>query len=200
MVKAHFENQIQNWLNDQNTRQFLHVRGNLVNIAFHHLVRWYPQISNEGKDTYGLHVIEKLENWKITQRAIKSFMSELLNRQPNSKVELNNLFKQLTHPEHNISVDRMKSILLALQDPTIEDVQNCLNNNYGVILISIEEKNVLNGNPRKMYQIDGQLVPGAGLRVNGDANERMEAIGAEIDPDKHQNLIDYLNKYFGHLF
>jgi hypothetical protein len=200
MIRAHFENQIFQWLDDQNTRQHLIERGNLVNIAFHHMVRWYPQISNNGKDTYALHVMQKLENWEISQRAIDSFMMNIQFRESITRGELNSTFVQSTHPEHNISVDRMKSILLALNNPTLDDVRNCLNDNYNVVLISIEEKNVLNGNPRRMYQMDGQLFPGAGMRINGDANQRLEAIGAVVDSAQRQILIDYLTEKFGYLF
>lgn len=200
MVQAHFENQIFQWLDDENTRQHLIEAGNLVNIAFHHMVRWYPQISNDGRDVYALNVRQKLEHWEISNGAIESYKMKIQILENYTRSGLNDIFTQSTHPEHNISVSRMKSILLALNNPTLQDVRDCLNDNYTVVLISKEEKNVLNGNPRKMYQIDGRMVPGAGLSVNGEANERLAAIGAVIDRNNRQDLIDYLNQNFGHLF
>jgi hypothetical protein len=200
MIRAHFENQIFQWLDNENSRQHLTETGNLVNIAFHHMVRWYPQISNDGKDTYALGVMRKLENWEISRRAIESFKTNIQFRENITKSELSKIFTQSTHPEHNISVNRMKSILLGLNNPTLQDVRNCLNDNYKVVLISIEEKNVLNGNRRRMYKIDDQMVAGAGMRVNGEANERLTAISAIIDHNDRQNLIDYLTNNFGQLF
>jgi hypothetical protein len=48
--------------------------------------------------------------------------------------------------------------------------------------------------------MDGQLFPGAGMRINGDANQRLEAIGAVVDSAQRQILIDYLTEKFGYLF
>ena len=47
MTKSHFENQIFTWLNNQEIRAQLETTNNLINIAFHHLIRWYPQISDD---------------------------------------------------------------------------------------------------------------------------------------------------------
>jgi hypothetical protein len=127
-------------------------------------------------------------------------MRKIENQEISKKNDLNDFFIQSTHPEHNISVSKMKMNLLDLNNPTLQDVRNYLRGNYTVVLISKEEQKVLNGSKKKLYQLDGQMVPGAGLSVNGEADERLAAIGAVIDPAHRQNLIEYIFQRFGPLF
>ena len=165
MEKEHFEQQIHQWLSDNMINQKIKKQGNIVNVSFHHLIRWSPQISSCGRDTYSLDLIDKLRNWRITERAINSFRTAYDNLDPNSNISLlNKTFNESTHPEHNISVNLMKMKLLEIENISIDSTRNCLQNNYEVILISKEERNVLNGNPKKQYILDGNLINGAEMR------------------------------------
>ncbi len=181
MTKSHFENQIFTWLNNQEIRAQLETPNNLINIAFHHLIRWYPQISNNGFDTYKLNYEGKIRNWEISNRAILAF-NETLNHlnEPYRHATFDLALKESTHPEHNVSVNSKKSQLLNLQEPNLQNVRNCLNEEYKVILLSKEESNVLNGNIKNEYKLDGQSLRGQGMRTRGSYNERLSAIGATI--------------------
>jgi hypothetical protein len=191
MTKAHFENQIYTWLNNNEIRELIGTNGNLVNIAFHHFIRWYPQISDNGLDTYSLSYIDKIRNWEISNRAINAFQ-ERLNQIPgrHSRSQLNQFLKDSTHPEHNISVNLKKSQLLNLEIPNLNNVINCLNDGYKVILLSKDESNVLNGNPRNEYTLDGRIENGRGMRVQGTYEERLNTIAATvIDQQTKDNFI-----------
>jgi hypothetical protein len=181
MTKAHFEKQIYIWLNNNEIRALLETNGNLVNIAFHHFIRWYPQISDNGLDTYSLNYIDKIRNWEISERAIIAFQDKLkqIIGRP-SRSQLNQALKDSTHPEHNISVDLKKRQLLNLETPNLKSVINCLNDGYKVILLSKDERNVLNGNPRNEYILDGRIELGRGMRVIGSYEERLNKIGASV--------------------
>jgi hypothetical protein len=181
MTKVHFENQIYTWLNNNEIRALLETNGNLVNIAFHHFIRWYPQISDNGLDTYSLNYIDKIRNWEISNRAIIAFQDRL-NQIPgrHSRSQLNQVLKDSTHPEHNISVNSKKRQLLNLESPNLNSVINCLNDGYKVILLSKDESNVLNGNPRNEYILDGRIEHGRGMRVKGSYEERLNTIAATV--------------------
>ena len=197
MEKEHFERQIHQWLSDNMVNHKIKDQGNIVNVAFHHLIRWYPQISTCGRDTYALDLIGKLRNWRITSRAINSFRQAYDNLDANSNISLlNKTFNESTHPEHNISVNLMKIKLLNLQQLNIENIRNCLQNNYEVVLISKEEKNVLNGSPNKQYILDGNLINGAGLAIKGEANERLNIIESSINEEETLSLINELFNRF----
>jgi hypothetical protein len=191
MTKVHFENQIYTWLNNNEIRALLETNGNLVNIAFHHFIRWYPQISDNGLDTYSLNYIDKIKNWEISNRAIIAFqerLNQITGR--HSRSQLNQILKDSTHPEHNISVDSKKRQLLNLETPNLNSVVNCLNDGYKVILLSKDERDVLNGNPNNEYILDGRIEHGRGMRVQGSYEERLNTIGAiVIDQQTKDNFI-----------
>ena len=196
MTKAYFENQIFTWLNNSEVRPSLDISRNLINVAFHHLIRWHPQVSHEGFDTYKLSCIEKLRNWEISNRAIVAFTERLsqINTPCRMKM-LNDVFKELTHPEHNVSVNLKKTQLLNLANPNLENVRSCLNNDYKVILLSKEESRVLNGKSTNQYMLDGQYQSGRGLSTKGSYTERLESIGATIvDFQSKDDLIRHLTE------
>jgi hypothetical protein len=193
MTKEHFEHQIFSWLNNKEIRPLLETNRNLINIAFHHLIRWYPQISDEGFDIYSLDYIGKLRNWDISSRAILLLKERLIqSKKPYKKIELNKILKDTTHPEHNVSVDLKKAQLLNLKNPSIDDVRDCLNSDYKVILLSKEEKNVLNGKITKEYVLDGTPCFGKGMSTRGSYSERLNSIEASIVKNEKEELIKEL--------
>lgn len=199
MHKKYFEEQICQWLNSDAIRENIGVGNLLINVAFHHLIRWYPQISNDGFDLYKFDFLNKIRNCRITNRAIQSFRSKLWSENGNllnknlTQADINQLFKESTHPEHNVSVQFKKDQLMQLSEsPNLLDVQNCLRNGYEVVLISKEEKNVLNGSPNKEYELDGVIRNGAGLAILGEAQERMDAINATFNQAATNELIENL--------
>lgn len=196
MTKTYFENQIFNWLNNPEVRPSLDIGNNLINVAFHHLIRWHPQVSHEGFDTYKLNCIEKLRNWEISDRAIIAVTERLAQINAPCRLKmLNDVFFELTHPEHNVSVNLKKRQLLNLDNPNLENVRSCLNDDYQVILLSKEESQTLNGRPMKQYMLDGQYQSGKGLSTKGSYTERLEVIGATIaDIQTKDELIRHLTE------
>lgn len=171
----------------------------IIYITFRHLVRWYPQVSNNGKDTYSLNFLEKLYNWEITERAIKAFKNAVKDKKDLSISKLNKIFNKETHPEHNIPVDKMISRLLELQkNSTEQDVIDCLKNDYEVVIISNDESKVLNGSKSKKYLLDGIEKDGKGMGKNCENGvKRLRDIEAKIaNDDCKKDLIDYLKKKF----
>jgi hypothetical protein len=147
-------------------------------------------------DIYGLSFWRKINEWRMTNRAIESFMQEIDGLINPRLGDLNRALKVSTHPEHNIPVSLMSQKIINLQTPMLNDVSNLLNTNYEVLLISQHEKSVLNGNPNRMYQLDDVQVRGAGLGQRGEAQERLDAIHAVVDEDARAELIIYLQQQF----
>ena len=194
MSKTFIENQILLWLRNNEIRENLETKRNIINIAFHHLIRWYPQSSTDGLDIYSLNAIQKIENWKITRRAKDAFIYEIgLINNPSLR-DFNKILKKTAHPEHNISVSLMKTKLLNLTDLNVENIYECLNPiNYYVVLMSEQESLVLNGSLQKRYFLDGMEVFGRGMRIIGEAHERIDAVNAEIISDEEKaQLVSYL--------
>ena len=130
---------------------------------------------------YKLNFIDKIRNWEISNRAIMVFEENLKQLDVLPSINLiNEVLKESTHPEHNVSVDTKKQELLDLDNYNLKIIQNCLNEEYKVILLSKEETMVLNGSVSKEYALDGQKILGRGLRTNGSYKERLNAIGALI--------------------
>lgn len=198
MTKFHFEKEIFNWLNKKEIRPLLETKGNLTNIAFHHLIRWHPQISDDGYDTYNLNFIDKIRNWEISRRGIIAFEKKLNHSDRLSSISLiNKVLIESTHPEHNVSVDSKKQQLLKLENYNLKTVQDCLNEEYKVILLTKEESNVLNGSVNKEYKLDGKNIRGKGLRTIGSYTERLNAIGASIATKQEKEaLIRFLTNRF----
>lgn len=201
MEKQFFIREITNWLNQPNAREILSNNRNIIAIAFHHLVRWYPQVSSDGRDTYVLDILNQLENWRLSERAefaIRAKMNELpVNIK---KGHMNEEFKKLIHPEHNVPVKVKKLELLASVAPTVNHVHHVLETGYEVILISKEEAAVLNGNTKTLYPLDGAQRKGCGMSSKGNFHERLDAIDARIISEQnHQNLIQEIKNRFENL-
>jgi hypothetical protein len=59
-----------------------------------------------------------------------------------------------------------------------------------VVILSKEESTVLDGSPKKLYELDGKKVPGAGLRSKGSKIERLNAVGAVLSEKYINNSLD----------
>jgi hypothetical protein len=81
---------------------------NMVEILFAHLIRWYPQISFEGRDTYALGIEEKIEHHEISKDALRVLREAMLNGKNKKSM------KKLLHYEHNVPVDMVKRRLIEL--------------------------------------------------------------------------------------
>ena len=157
------------------------VRGTkMFKILLYHLVRWYPQVTLAGDDVYAGSIDVNIQNLPYTIRSEKIITDILESRITDS--EKRKQFKKHTHHEHNPPVHVKASELLYLKDEllTLNAVKNILNDQYDVILITQEEKNVLNGNPNNLYSLDGLQTNGCGLSRSGNYTERLEAINATL--------------------
>lgn len=200
MEKEILAREITNWLIQRPYRDRLN-GSNIIHIAFHHMVRWYPQISNNGMDVYGLGIMDKLINWQLSSRASVAVM-ELADTLPvnATRADLNKAFRQILHPEHNVPVKVKKQELMHLANPDFKIVRKALEMEYEVILITKQEASVLNGRRESSYVLDNQMVRGCGLSSSGSYTERLEAISAVLLPESAQeNLIQYLRGRFANL-
>ena len=70
-VQAILAKQITQWLTDPTMRCFLDRVNNktLAETNFDLLIRWYPQVAFNGRDSYGLDIIGRLENAFVSQEA-----------------------------------------------------------------------------------------------------------------------------------
>ncbi|MGE4195197.1 MAG: hypothetical protein AB7E51_17570 [Pseudodesulfovibrio sp.] len=96
--------------------------------------------------------------------------------------------KQL-HYEHMVPVSLLLQQLFALDDKSdINEIRAILDTSE-VVILSKEEATVLDGNKQLKYLLDGNFVNGKGLRTKGTMEERLKAIGAELDPEFKNNKL-----------
>ena len=161
------------------------VRGTkMFKILLYHLVRWFPQVTNEGNDVYASSILINIQNLPYSHRS-EIIINEIL-RSNISEAEKHKQFKENTHHEHNPPVHVKAGELLSLFDESLslDSVRKILIDNYHVILITQDEKNVLNGNPKNLYKIDGFQTNGRGLSKKGSYTERLDAINAKLIKNK----------------
>jgi hypothetical protein len=151
---------------------------NMVEILFAHLIRWYPQISLEGRDTYALGIEEKIEHHEISQDAIRSL------REAMQRGESKESMKKLLHYEHNVPVDMVKKRLLELLNNSsadFESIKRLMDSSYEVILISKAEESMI----RRL-----------GFTKTGTFDERMNAAGISLcDIDLKMQFLRALRAY-----
>jgi hypothetical protein len=152
----------------------------MFKILLYHLVRWYPQVTFEGEDVYASSININTQNLPRTLRSNR-IINNILESQAKDS-EKRKQFKEHTHHEHNPPVHVKASELLNLSDEslTLDSVRNSLNDKYDVILITQEEKKVLNGKINTLYSLDGEQKNGCGFSKSGNYSERLEAINAVL--------------------
>lgn len=160
--------QIKQWLTDPTMRCFLDRVKNktLAETNFDLLIRWYPQVAFNGRDSYGLDIIGRLENALVSEGA-KNKLKEISKEHFDSISELRKALKKSVHYEHNCPVDVIKRRLLVLDLNTItfESVRAVLEEGYAIVLISKEEEQHLR--EKKLIK-------------KGDFESRLKAIGAKL--------------------
>lgn len=163
-IQEAFENQLLNWLSNRELRALIsrEERKTLAETSFDHLIRWYPQVSSDGRDSYGLDIVGRLENSMISLNA-KNLLTQICGEFKGSKKELKHILKKSVHFEHNAPVDVIKNKLIQLQQVDFNNIQTILNVGYYIIIITKEEENLL----RKK-----------GYAKKGECQERLNAIGA----------------------
>jgi hypothetical protein len=177
-VQAILAKQITQWLTDPTMRCFLDRVNNktLAETNFDLLIRWYPQVAFNGRDSYGLDIIGRLENAFVSQEA-KNKLNAICKQHSGSLSELKKELKKSVHYEHNCPVDVIKHRLLGLDSNSItfETVTAVLDEGYAIVLISKEEE----------YQLREKK-----LSKKGAFETRLKAIGAKLlDNTQKQVLI-----------
>jgi hypothetical protein len=147
--------------------------------VFKQFIRQYSGISSTGKNTWKKVDLYK-KHHKITERAAR--IIDTYQGKPNE------LWKKL-HYEHIYPISQVVDALVRLeQNPDIDKIKEIMEKNE-VIILSKEEANVLDGSPKKLYELDGKQVEGKGLRVKGTPEERLKAIDATIDKRYSNNSL-----------
>ncbi len=172
-IKHVFENQILDWLTNNNLRKLLirTKKKTLAETSFDLLIRWYPQVAKDGSDSYGLDILGRIENSLVSEKA-QNLLLEICENFSGSKKELKNRIKKAVHFEHNSPVDVVKNKLLMLQDIKIENVRYILNDGYSIVIITKEEENLLRS--KKLIK-------------TGDFQFRLESIGAKLISEISKN-------------
>ncbi len=188
-IKKVYTEQITNWLSDFELRKLLYRNGpkKLPEITFDHLVRWYVQVDESGRDNYSAGgVIERFRHCKISIGASKSCRTiiEDYNNRNITKAEKYKIIKSVVHYEHNVPVKVMKQKLLQIAyPPKLAQVESVLNNEYDVIIISKEESTIIDSK----------------YKESGEYFERLKHANVNfIDTNEKEDLINdisiWLNK------
>ncbi len=131
-------------------------------INFDHLVRWYPQVCNQGRDSYGLDILNLVDNHLISKAAVNDLKSAM-------KIGLTKYdLRKIVHYEHNQPVDVVRNKIIALFESNQfeeQQLRKILNDDYEVILIAKSEEQKL----RK-----------AKLTKKGSYNERLQKASIEL--------------------
>lgn len=186
-IRSAFAEQIKNWLSDKEFRELLDRKKYKImpEIAFDHLVRWYAQVDDNGRDNYSAGgIIERLHHCKISKEA-SSLCRDLIDDETylkKSKSDKKTKLKSIVHYEHNVPVKIMKNKLLNLVPPfTVDDVKDVLNKDYEIIIISKAE----------MKKIDSSI-----YKASGEYEERLNyAEISLIDIEDKENLIYSINAW-----
>ena len=139
-----FQHQIVEWLTNDKLRPHLTRTTNkkLAETSFDLLIRWYPQVASDGRDSYGLDIIGRIENSMVSEKA-RDLLVVTCNNFQGTKTELKQKLKKAVHFEHNSPVDVIKWKLIGLENVRIEDVKNILNEGYSIVLITQNELELL---------------------------------------------------------
>lgn len=141
------------------------------------MTRLYPEFTFDGKKAYR-SVARYKKHHRITTRAAKI-------------IDNGGSYKEV-HTEHIYPNEQVFQELLALckakENVTREDIINILSKSE-MIIISQEEKSVLDGKPKDEFSLDGKSVYGAGLKFTGTREERLKAIQATFDPRYEKNSL-----------
>lgn len=154
------------------------IKENLENIgvksSIKQMTRLYPEYTIDNDKAY--KNIEKYKQYhRITVRASQAIDNN-----------------EDVHLEHSYPNEQIFQDLLILsknkEEIKKEDLVQLLSNSE-VIILSKEEKQVLDGSPSKQYMLDGKLVFGCGMLKKGTLEERLKAINATFEPRYEQNSI-----------
>lgn len=175
-----FEHQITEWLTNEMLRPHLTRTSNktLAETSFDLLIRWYPQVAKDGRDSYGLDIVGRLKNSFISQNANNALIDICRDFQGTNAAELKQNLKRAVHFEHNSPVEVVKRRLLGLEHININIVKSILNDGYSIVLISRDEERLIREN--KLGQI-------------GEFNDRLAKIGAILlNESSKSDLIDII--------
>lgn len=96
------------------------------------------------------------------------------------------------HYEHICPVEVLYKALLNARASSIKvsrEIVHGILSEAEVVILSKQEARLLDGSKSKHYQVGGHSSTGLGLRKIGTAEERLEAIGARVEPCTSRNRI-----------
>lgn len=133
-------------------------------------VRHYPEFTNDGKHTWR-KIDSYLKNHKVSKRA-----ADILNNNSNNIKDV--------HYEHIIpvkcTIEKLKKLLCLKSDIPKSDIEEIMSE-CEVMIISKEEKSILDGSLKKSYNIDNNDCKGLGLKTNCNASERIKKLKKHIE-------------------
>ena len=140
---------------------------------FSQIIRQYAEINNSYQKTW-----KKIELCKQYHQFTIRAASVLAGMPNASDIEV----WQILHYEHIVPIKVIKQQLLNLfpKNFNMKNVVNIMRQNE-VVILTKEEANVLDGSTEKEYPLEGETVPGKGMKSTGTKEQRLNAIGAQID-------------------
>lgn len=174
LIKDIFIKQILEYLTNDEYRSLIirdKRKRNLAETSFVHLIRWYPQINEEGRDSYGLSLFDKISHCEVSKKALDLISSDLKNG-----IEVQAIQKKI-HYEHNAPVNTIKNKLLALDNPNFETVKNTLEFEYKIVLITKQEADIINDK----------------FKSTGNFNERFKI--AEIEIVEKSKCLELIKRF-----
>jgi hypothetical protein len=140
------------------------------------LIRHYPEFDQGNRKYYNKPQFYK-ERFQFTRRAWNQF-----------QLDTDGLMY-----EHIWPIEATFNALIDAKSrsPITREAVHEIMKQTEIIILSSEEAALLNGSPSRMYQLDGRMLKGLGVKDNGTKAQRLAAIEAEIEPSTEHNSIAY---------
>jgi hypothetical protein len=147
-----------------------------INKVIERIVRWYRQITNDGKkDTYQQIKAYK-RNFKVTTAAYKLLV-------------LSNTHEQFSYehtPAVSVIIKKIIEKVTVKEQLVINDLEKIFDK-YEIIIMLKGQSNCINGSEKNHYEIGDNKIRGAGMKSKGSLHERLTHLNDTIHPDTSNN-------------
>ncbi|HNY52958.1 MAG: hypothetical protein GT597_00990 [Bacteroidales bacterium] len=148
------------------------------------IIRQYAEINNNYQKTWK-NIELCRQHHQFTSRAASVLDLDEYQNPTDEKIW------QVLHYEHIVPIKVIINELLGLYPCKLnyKNVVKIMRQNE-VVILTKKEASVLDGSVSQLYCLDGELVPGKGMRSTGNKKKRLEAISAQIDERYLNNSIN----------